>query len=444
LRSPRPRAPGAYLYISVLVSFLTAFAVPKRALAEKVIAKGDDWQVYTDGRVAGFLSWVHGDSSPIGTKSITNPDGSVTSEQIDGGIWSAPAETQTGSGQGTVNMMRIRSGFLGNQLGLGVRGQVTPWTTVTGYIQIWAFIESVSRTKSLANAADVRQGYAKLEGWWGSFLAGRTRTLFSRGATDIDVLYAHRWGVGFPNAIDSTGPTQGMVGFGVLGSGFAAGLIYGTPVLGASGLQLNVGVFDPAALGGAQYNGTKYVRPEAELTFEKKFGETGKVVAFLNGAYQKVYKQGQCITTPESPCDDTVEGLGAGGRFELGPVHLGIAAHRGKGLGLSYALENSYAVGDAETHLRWSDGLYLQSQFVVRKFDIFAGWGRARVFLTDLDRKTPLLSVIKYQQGINAGIVYNMTPSVHFDFEYFRASAVWWLGEQQILNCGAAGLTFNW
>ena len=46
-------------------------------------------------------------------------------------------------------MMRIRSGFIGNLLGIGVRNQLTPWTTLTGYIQIWAYIESDDRNKAI-------------------------------------------------------------------------------------------------------------------------------------------------------------------------------------------------------------------------------------------------------------------------------------------------------
>ena len=330
-----------------------------------------------------------------------------------------------------------------SEQGIGVRNQLTPWTTVTGYVQMWSFIESIARSKGNPNYPDTRQGYLKLEGPFGSFTAGRTRTLFSRGATDIDVLYAHKWGVGFPSTIDSSGPTQGMVGFGVLGSGFAAGMIYGTPNF--HGLQLNVGIFDPAALGGAQWNGTKLPRAESELTGEWKFGSTGKLVVFVNGAYQKLYKQGQCTPGPQSPCDpETVEGFGSGLRFEIGPFHLGLAQHYGKGLGLGYALENTYAVADAATHLRWSDGYYIQTQVVVNKFDFFTGWGISRIFLTDLDKATPELSVIKYQMGYNAGVVYNFTPNLHLDVEYFHADARWWLGEKQVLNCGASGMTFNW
>src|SRR5438445_752311 len=76
---------------------------------------------------------------------------------------------------------------------------------------------------------DARQGYAKVEGPWGALTVGRMRTLFSRGATDIDVMYAHRWGVGWPGKLDNNGPSTGMLGFGVLGSGFSSGVIYGTP-----------------------------------------------------------------------------------------------------------------------------------------------------------------------------------------------------------------------
>jgi hypothetical protein len=436
LKLPRPRALVAFLSGLALLSFSATCLVSRTALAERVIVKNDDGEVYTEGRVGGFLSYVNGDAAPVAKEG----------EDINGGLWSATQAPQDGddTSRGTIDMWRVRSGFLANQLALGARGHVTPEVSVTGYVQIWAFIESEQRNKGSANPADVRQGYGKLDSPYGAFSFGRTRTLMSRGATDINVLYAHKWGVGFPNQIDSRGPTQGMVGFGVLGSGFAAGFIYGTPVL--YGLQLNVGVFDPATLSGPGWLSTKLPRPETELTFERKFGETGKVVLFANGGYQKVYKPGPCgpnaAVTP--PCDETVWGVGYGGRFEYGPFHLGAAGHVGKGLGLSYALENSYAVADAEMHLRQSDGYYVQSQVVVDKFDFFAGWGIARIFLTDLDRRTPNLSVIKYQMGINGGVVYNVTPNLHIDLEYFRAAAAWFLDEKQTLNCGATGMIFNW
>jgi hypothetical protein len=46
--------------------------------------------------------------------------------------------------------------------------------------------------------------------------------------------------------------------------------------------------------------------------------------------------------------------------------------------------------------------------------------------------------------GINGGVVYNLTPQIHFDLDYFWAKAAWFLGEKQALNVINSGLTFNW
>jgi hypothetical protein len=441
--SSRPRLLAACLHVLACLSLLTVVFFPRSAHAEKVLVKGDGWEVYTDGRVGAFLNWVVGDGAPVANRMITLPDGTVVPEVINGGTWPVTAENTSETSQGSVNMMRVRSGFIGNLLGVGVRSDISPWIKASAYVQMWSYIESDNRNKAFPNPADIRQGYGKLEGPWGSFLAGRTRTLFSRGATDINVMYAHRWGVGFPNAIDAKGPTQGMVGFGVLGSGFAAGFIYGSPVL--AGFQLNVGIFDPVALSAGGWSRTKLARPEAELTYERAFGDIGKIVLFANGAYQKVYKPGYCVASATSgPCDETAAGFGYGGRLELGPVRLGVAGHYGKGLGLSYALENSYAAMDSLNNLRTFDGYYAQSQVVLDKFDLFAGWGITRVFLTTLDKNQPQYSNIKYQTGINGGVVYNLSPNLHFNLEYFRAQGKWWLGEQQVLNSFSTGMTVNW
>jgi hypothetical protein len=440
--SSRPRLLAACLHVLASLSISTALFVPRTAHAEKVLVKGDNWDVYTDGRVGAFASWVFGDGAPV-PHSITLPDGSIGQDIVNGGAWPVTAKNTSEGSQGSVNMMRVRSGFIGNLLGLGVRSEINPWVKASAYVQMWAYIESDNRNKGFPNPADIRQGYGKIEGPWGSLLAGRTRTLFSRGATDINVFYAHRYGVGFPNSIDGKGPTPGMVGFGVLGSGFAAGFIYGSPTL--AGFQLNVGVFDPVALAAGGWTRTELARPEAELTFERQLGTLGKIVLFANGAYQKVYKPGYCAATAETgPCDETAAGFGYGGRLEIGPVHLGAAGHYGKGLGFSYALEQSYAAMDALNNLRTFDGYYLQSQVVIKQFDLFAGWGITRVFLTPLDKTQPLNSNIKYQTGINGGVVYNLSPNLHFDLEYFRAQAKWWLGEQQTLNSVSSGMTVNW
>jgi hypothetical protein len=470
-----PLAARKFLLCFCLLVVSAAF--PRGAAAEKIIASTPDWEIFTDGRAGGYVSWAYGQGVPPGDWAA-GPNGSLV--QVDNiqagtglnsshsqgflvvpGVTLQPGQTYPPD-QGTINMMRVRSGFIDNIFGFGVRSMITPTTKVMAYIQLWMFVESDGRVKNRPNPLDARQGYAQLEGPWGSLLIGRTRALFSRGATDIDVLYAHRWGVGWPGSIDSFGPALGQIGFGVLGSGFAPGVIYGTPTVG--GLHLNVGAFDPIALpASGAWTRTTYLRPEAELTFEQRFGASGKIVLFGNGAYQKVYKDGLCILTPTNPCEATAAGFGYGGRFELGPFHLGVAGHYGQGLGLNYALEASPAAQDLVGNLRRSDGYYIQTQVVVRRFDLFAGVGITRFFLTDYDRtdlqpdlRDPTMtaqvhaySVLKDQWGANAGIVFNYNASLHFDLDFFRAQDDWFAvnsfpSAQQVVWVGNSGMIYSW
>ena len=165
------------------------------------------------------------------------------------------------------------------------------------------------------------------------------------------------------------------------------------------------------------------------------------------------------------PCDQTIAGAGYGGRLELGPVHIGVAGHYGKGLGLYYALEASDAAQDKEGTLRTIRGTYVQTQVVVRSFDVFAGWGIAQVYLTDYDTKhkeqdprdptNPAalifpFSVPKDQMGVNAGVVYHMTPVAALGSRFLprpgrlvrRSTAS--RGHKQVVWVGNAGMNLSW
>ena len=466
----RSEAAAVRRWVASIVVITAVALVPSRASAEKVVPLGDGWQIYTDGRAGAFASWAHGDGFPQPvTEVITNADGSRTAYSVslptDGGFKSVSEQQQIDpdvpgrNTQGTINLVRLRSGYISNVFGFGLRGPVTEWTKFTVYLQFWAFVENDARQKNVINPVDARQGWAKIEGPWGALTAGRVRALFSRGATDIDTMYAHRWGVGMPGTIDGRGPTLGQIGFGVLGSGFSSGIIYGTPSIG--GLQLDVGAFDAVILQATgSWIRTKYPLAQAELTFTRTFRDGwGKVVLFGNGGYQQVYKDAACtpFVDPETgntvPCSVTSLGAGYGGRFEFGPFHLGLAGHTGKGLGLNYALESSDGAQDKQGNLRKITGWYVQTQVVVKKFDLFAGWGLVQVFLSDYDNKhtepdtrpgAPAgarvypFNVLKTRMGINAGIVYNATPNLHFDLDFFRAEADYFDSPNVMISNGAA------
>lgn len=467
LISSRPKRRSVCLALASAALACSVVSLPNEARAEKTLTKTDAFEVYIDGRAGAFFSWAFGDGVPQPHYEL-DPNGvAVQTHTAKGGGWSSTEEgrlsddpvlaAQGKYAQGETSMMRIRSGFIGNILGLGVRAPLGT-NTVSAYLQFWAFSENEARGKTNINFVDARQGYAKVEGPWGSVIAGRTRGLFSRGAADIDVQYAHKYGVGFPNRIDSNGPTSGQVGFGVMGSGFVSGLIYGTPRL--AGFQLNAGVFDPVQLNAGGWTRTKFLRPEAELTYELSFADTGKLVLFGNGTYQDLYRSDYCPPQTDMnpfPCEETAYGVGYGGRFEFGPARLGLTGFTGRGLGLGYALQNDDASIDPQNNLREFDGYYGQTMFVLGPVDLFAGAGTVRVFLTDADKErqpspadptgmTLIIpnSVIKSTLGINGGVVFHASDSLHFDVDYFRAQADWYLGEKRVIHAINGGMTVTW
>jgi hypothetical protein len=478
----RSEASAVRRWLVYIVLVLAVSFAPRRAAAEKVLGNFGGWDIYTDGRAGGFASWAYGDGYPQANTDVDVNGNSVqiSAPSLDGGFRSVSSQQQIAPGknnQGTIDMVRLRSGFISNIFGFGARGKITNYTTLSAYVQFWAFVENDGRQKNLPNPVDARQGYARLDGPWGAFTAGRMRALFSRGATDIDVLYAHRWGLGFPGTIDNRGPTLGQIGFGVLGNGFSSGFMYGTPNI--AGFQLDIAAFDAVVLPGmGNWIRTKYPLAQAELTFQRSFADGwGKIVVFGNGAYQKVYKDGACteFTDMEThdvvPCDETIAGAGYGLRLELGWFHLGLAGHTGRGLGLNYALETSDVAQDKQGNLRRITGWYAQTQFVIKKVDLFAGAGLVQVFLTDYDKlhteqdqRDPTnpnarvypFNSLKNRIGINAGIVYHASQFLHFDLDFFRAEADFYNSPnrtssgaafpdmKQVVWVGNGGMTVNW
>jgi Gram-negative porin len=431
--------------LTLSVSVLSLLFLVRPGAAEVILGKTDGgWTFASEGRVGGFVELVRGDGLPDGTN---HANGMMLHSIGDGGInilGDPVAAVGGGSYPGPISASRVRSGFLGNILAFSVRREVSDTTRMTGFISIWANVETDSRRKFLPEVPDAREGYVRVEGPAGTLLVGRALTLYSRGAVEIDYLYAHRYGVGNPAGFDDKGPSGGQIGYGVLANGFSAGVAYATPLF--HGLQLTAGYYDPSTFVGLYWGRTKYGRPEAELTYDLAFGALGRIHLFANGAWQKIYASG-------STRDTTVYGGGAGGRFEFGFFHLGVAGHSGQGLGINYAFDGSQAIFE-QTHsqqMRKFDGVYVQTQFVVQKFDLSVGWGETRVHEVPADvdpaffvNGMPLISVLKDQIGINAGIVYHFSDSLHFDLDYFRAEAHWWLGENQVVNTYNSGLTMNW
>lgn len=452
--------------LAVLILFSAA-----TASADVTLLKLENgWEVFTGGRVNAFGNYFKGQGYPQATLEHEVVGGGVNPSQAT--VRVVPDDPMEQIPQGTLEGMRVRSGFLSNVLGFGVRRQVSESVRITGYFEIWAPIEALNRRKFYPVNPDIRQGWAKIEGPWGSVVAGRSLSLFSRGATMIDFFYAHGYALGFAPDIESQGPTNGHIGTGVLGSSFNAGIVYATPVLG--GFQLSVGAYDPSPFAGA-WERNKYLRPEFEATYELDFGK-GKFVAFANGGYHWLYRHNE----PEST-GTTVYGLGYGGRVEFGPVRLGASGYRGKGVGLFYAFENSdgnFNVHDiCQTYTtnpdcmqegrgpgwqmyepRFTDGVNVIAQLKLGKVDLSGGWGFSQLHLLDIDRirvdkaMTPdnpdddviPYSNIKRQTGFSAVAVFHASENLHIALDWFRIDARWYKSEKQVVDYVSLGTTINW
>jgi hypothetical protein len=294
----------------------------------------------------------------------------------------------------------------------------------------------------------VQEWYLKLEGPWGSVVGGRALDLFSRGASQSDYMYLHGYGLGFPGNSEANpnSSAAGLIGFGVMAAFYSAGITYATP--NQFPLQNTIGVYDPTPLPGG-YEATRYPRFEDELTFDLTMQKL-RVHLFANGEFQNVYKSG-------SNDHANSYGVGYGARVEVGNLHMGVAGHWGKGLGLAFALEpDDVSVNPYTYELRTFDGYSGIAQYVAGRLDINGGFGISRVFLLPSDSGGPsaTVSVLKYQMAFAGALVYHARPYLHFDLDYLRMQAAWFgapavlaMGfpaEHQNVNFINAGVTVTW
>lgn len=486
----RNHKPTRWLRAKVgLAALGTCLLASHEADAEVTVAKGETWDAYVAGRVGAFASYAFGQGRPIPKipTSTIEPGGGVDNndptvdtiyDQYDDA--NQPARDANGNllAQGKLNKLRVRSGYYPNILTIGAHKTFGPQLKLTAQVSIWGTIEPVYAkdlmppNRNRANGgrensveADFHEGFLRLEGNWGEVNGGRFLSLYGRGLTEIDALYGHGYGVGFPMVSHSyaapitgdlryQGPTGGMTGFGVLTATHAAGLTYTTPNL--SGVKLAAGIFDPATYIGAHWGRTSVPRVEAELTYD--LHRDGFVVhLFGSGGFQPL------LTSTEST---SIWGAMGGGRLEVGPVRVGVGGFLGKASGINYAFDDNPALSSSTStksvttvddmgmpstsmvknyELRNTRGFVGMLQVALGPVDIGGGYGQTVVLQVDADKANALMvSTLKSQTGITAAVVYHMNESLHLDLDFINGAYKWYNGESEKLNMlnGGATVTF--
>jgi hypothetical protein len=125
-------------------------------------------------------------------------------------------------------------------------------------------------------------------------------------------------------------------------------------------------------------------------------------------------------------------------------VHLGLAGHYGRGLGLDYAFQAGDVAVSPSYQLRDFDGYSALGQVVVGRFDLHAGWGMSRVLALPSDRVAGANVSLPQQWAISAGVVCHVTDYLHLDVDYMHALATSSLGERQQMDFLNSGFVATW
>lgn len=385
---------------------LAAFTWQAPALAEVTLVEKDGWKVSTHGRVNAFISYARGDGIPEGQ---TDFPGTATKDTKDS--------------KDQLRSTRIRNGFLASILAFAVEKQVLKDLKVTAKTALWVNIAG-TRTKNTPGAVDPREVYGKLEGSWGSFLGGSALGLFGRGGILVDSEIAHDYGMGYPCLIENAaGGACGMAAFGAVFPSFEPGFVYTTPTL--AGLELSLGIYDPATVANANLTRAPLPRLEAELSFSVP----DVFKAFANGFWQ---------TLEGSPAeagmlnDISATAWGGQGGFilTLGPVMVGGAGFMGQAFSPITYIEETVVPFDSQGIPRKARGGFGLGAFTFESLNLKVAGGAGVFHLDKAPSDTGPITVgggvgnprlLKQNFGMTVGL-YQTTGPLHFALEYFRAA----------------------
>jgi hypothetical protein len=441
---------GLKLATTLAAAALGLVLSPSSARADVQFFEKDGWGVYTRGLIASHYQLAIGDPDPttshgvlvggkILTPSVTDGCGEMTPNPMPG---------QPPICKPTLTVSRIRSGFIGTQLGVGVRRQITPEVKVDSLVAINLADISSNRNQEINKSVDVREAWAHVHTPVGSFKFGRQFMIFGSGSAPV-VLISHKFAVGNPCFIDYPTIACASVGAGPMYAGFDAQLRYETPRF--VGLQFQTAVSDPWV--GPDFQITPYPRVDAELNFDQTFAEGVRARLFLQGVFQEVRRRNP------PPANELKKGQVVGGFasavFDVAGFAIGGGGWQCKGCGTRQVFEvgvdraNPLAF-DKLFDLRTGRGFFGNAGYTIVGFTVAAGAGAAFVKPTNNDAPelvggTPSSSV----SVLHSSTEFHVTLAYQWDSlvvsaEYMRWANKWHYGEKQDVNYGGAGANFVW
>jgi len=420
---------GSLRFGLVVACALTLFASGARA--DIVLYDKDGWGVYTRGQAAAFYQLSLGDADP-----------SSATQQFVGGVLSSTQEANPANN--TLTLSRVRSGFVGSQIGFGVRRDISASVHVDSLMAVSLQDVSGGRTVDVPEGVDFREAWANIVTPYGSFKFGRMFSIFGSASAQV-VLLADRYGIGNPCVAGGAGIACGSVGAGPLYAAFNAEMRYITPRLAGFEAQLSVG--DPVSGQDANYTQTPLPRFDAEINYDKQFGESTRLRVIAQGITQEIARNnmGANGTTLETA---NIWGVMGSAIIEASGFALGVGGWEGSGIGTTRLLEVPGGTDsisfDTTGVLRLFRGYYGNVAYDYHGTRLAAGTGIVYVRPTALDDSANSPDDVLDHSGEWHVVFTQQFDAFILTAEFSRWTERWHSEAHEIVNFSSVGANFNW
>jgi hypothetical protein len=410
----------------VVACAVTLFA--SRARADIVLYDKDGWGVFTRGQAAAFYQLALGDADPQPTATGAQPTGGLLS--------SGEQSNQTDH---TVTLSRLRSGFVGTQIGFGVRRDISESVHVDSLMAVSIQDVSGGQTTGLPQGVDFREAWANLVTPYGSLKFGRMFSIFGSASAQV-VLLAYRYGMGNPCTTGGAGIACGSVGAGPLYAAFNAEMRYITPRLAGFEGQLSVG--DPISGQSFGFTITPLPRFDAEINYDKHFGETTRFRVIGQGVTQEIQRNN--MGTLQS---DTIWGAMGSAILEASGFAVGAGLWEGAGIGTTRILE--VPIGDSISFdstgvLRLFRGYYGNVAYDYHGTRLAAGTGIVYVRPTAFDMTAGSPDDVLDHAAEWHVVFTQQVDALILTAEFARWTERWHSDSHEVMNFTSVGATFNW
>jgi hypothetical protein len=399
-----------------------------RARADVVLYDKDGWGVFTRGQAAAFYQLALGDADP---QSMT--------PQVGGLLSSVQESDQKNS---TVTLSRLRSGFVGSQIGFGIRRDISETVHVDAFTAVSLQDVSGGRTVGLPEGVDWREAWASVVTPYGSFKFGRMFSIFGSASAQV-VLLAYRYGIGNPCVAGGAGIACGSVGAGPLYAGFNAEMRYTTPRL--AGFEAQVSVGDPISGQVNSYTLTPLPRFDGEINYDRHFGETTRLRVIAQGVTQEIQRNNMMGGLQSS----NIWGVMGSAIIEAGGFAAGLGGWEGSGIGTTRLLE---VPGGAASSISFDDtgalrlfrGYYGNIAYDYRGTRLAAGTGIVYVRPTAEDSSAqPPVDVLDHAGEWHV-VFTQQFDALILTAEFARWTSRWHSDAHEIMNFSSVGATFTW